>query len=94
MTPELDFGWHDQKAASNAAKHGVDFADAVRVFRDPERIDVSTARPEDGEDRRKVTGRMGAKLYTIVYAQRQGGLIWLISARRANSTEEKRYGTL
>ena len=72
----------------------MDFADAVRVFRDPERIDVSTARPEDGEDRRKVTGRMGAKLYTMVYAQRQGGLIWLISARRANSTEEKRYGTL
>ena len=66
MTPELDFGRHDQKAASNAAKHGVDFADAVRVFRDPERIDVSTARPEDGEDRRKVTGRMGAKLYTKI----------------------------
>jgi hypothetical protein len=94
MRRDLDFGWHAAKAVSNAAKHGVTFPDATRIFLDPVRTDVSTARPKDGEDRRKVTGRMGAKLYTVVYVWRVGGLIWLISARRANRAEERNYGAL
>jgi uncharacterized DUF497 family protein len=29
-----EFEWDDVKAASNLRKHGVDFADAIRVFGD------------------------------------------------------------
>lgn len=94
MASSLDFDWHDGKAAANLAKHGVSFEDARRVFLDPWRVDLDTTRIEDGERRRKVTGRMGARLYTVVYTTRDQGLIWLISARRANRAEEKRYGPL
>ncbi|WP_296571768.1 BrnT family toxin [Phreatobacter sp.] len=91
MTLSLDFDWHDGKAASNLKKHGVSFADARRVFFDPLRVDRDTTRVADGEERRKVTGRIGTKLYTVVYTER-GRLFWIISARRANRTEEKSYG--
>jgi uncharacterized DUF497 family protein len=93
MASSLDFDWHDGKAASNLAKHGVSFEDAWRVFVDPLRVDRDTTRATDGEERRKVTGRIGTKLYTVVYTER-GRLVWLISARRANRAEEKRYGPL
>ncbi|MCZ8314035.1 BrnT family toxin [Phreatobacter sp.] len=91
MASSLDFDWHDGKAASNLKKHGLSFADARRVFFDPLRVDRDSTRAADGEERRKVTGQIGTKLYTVVYTER-GRLVWLISARRANRTEEKRYG--
>jgi len=31
----VDFEWDPAKAASNFAKHGVDFSDAMHVFDDP-----------------------------------------------------------
>ena len=31
----IDFDWDPDKAASNAAKHGVTFEAAMSVFRDP-----------------------------------------------------------
>ena len=31
----IDFDWDPAKAASNAAKHGVTFDEAMMVFRDP-----------------------------------------------------------
>ena len=91
MASPLDFDWHDGKAASNLKKHGLSFADALRVFVDSLRVDRDTTRAADGEERRKVTGRIGTKLYTVVYTER-GRLVWLISARRANRTEERSYG--
>lgn len=94
MSSSLEFDWHDGRAGANVAKHGVAFEDAQRVFFDPLRVDRDTTRTGDGEERRKVTGRIGAKLYTVVYTTRAKGLIWLISAPRANRAEEKRYGPL
>ena len=94
MVAKYDFDWHEPKALSNLAKHGVSFLNARRVFLDPHRIDESTAREQDQEDRRKVTGRIGAKLFTVVYTVRPGNLRWIISARRANRKEERSYGTL
>jgi len=32
----LEFEWDTVKARRNLAKHGVDFADSIRVFQDPE----------------------------------------------------------
>lgn len=91
MASSLDFDWHDGKAASNLKKHRVSFADARQVFFDPRRIDIDASREEDGEERRKTTGLMAGKLTSVVYTRR-GSVVWIISARRANRTEEKRYG--
>lgn len=91
MASSLDFDWHDGKAAANVAKHGFSFPEAVDVFADPERIDFDVTRPGDGEDRRKTVGMLDGRLMTVVYTRR-GAIHWIISARRANRTETKRYG--
>ncbi len=89
MASSLDFDWHDGKAASNLKKHGLSFADARQVFS----IRASTGTRRGGGRRRAAQGRPdgSAPSYTVVYTER-GRLVWLISARRANRTEEKRYG--
>ena len=86
----LEFEWDDAKAESNLRKHGVDFADAVRVFDDAFadcRFDIDTAY---GEQRMIVFGVAGGVLLTVVYAER-GERIRLISARKATKHEQREY---
>lgn len=84
------FDWHEAKHLSNRAKHGIGFDEATAVFLDERRIDFDVTRPQDGEERRKTVGLIGGRIMTVVYTQR-GGMHWIISARRANRPEEKRY---
>ncbi|WP_337188408.1 BrnT family toxin [Phenylobacterium sp.] len=83
--------WHDANAEAHHGKHGVLFAYAARVFRDPARVDLDVSRPEDGEARRKSVGTIEGKLFVVVYAP-QGETAWIISARRANAKETRAYG--
>jgi uncharacterized DUF497 family protein len=87
------FEWDDAKAQSNLAKHGVPFAYATRLFLDPQRVDFDVTRPADGEARRKAIGAIEGRLFSVVYTVREGRSR-LISARRCNVTEERRYGPL
>lgn len=91
MNSPDEFEWDDEKAASNEAKHGVPFAYAARVFLDDGRVDFDTSRSLDGEDRRKVVGKIEGRLYCVVYTLR-GRVRRLISTRRANTKESKAYG--
>lgn len=91
MASERAFDWDDPKAASNLAKHGVPFAFAARVFLDAAMIDFDASQPRDGEVRRKAAGMIEGMLFTVVYTQRDG-VTRIISARRCNAKEERRYG--
>jgi uncharacterized protein len=71
----VQFEWDDVKAASNLAKHEVDFDDALRVFLDPRRLVAEDERRDYGERRLRVLG----------------GVCRLISARKANARERRRY---
>ena len=93
MDPAHGFEWDDAKAESNLAKHGVPFDYAARVFLDAQRVDFDVTRPADGEDCRKAIGVIEGRLYAVVYTAR-GERLRLISARRCNVTEERRYGPL
>lgn len=84
------FEWDDDKAGANEVKHGVPFDYATRAFLDPDCLIISTARPEDGEARSKVIGMIERKLYVAVYVMR-GDICRIISARRTNASEERRY---
>lgn len=88
----IAFELDDAKAASNLAKHRIAFQAAVAVFADPNAVMVDTVRAIDGESRRKVIGRIQSRLFTVVYVVRSGACR-LISARRANASEERAYGT-
>ena len=91
MGEELKFDLHDEKAASNFAKHHFTFVRACDVFADPFRVDFDVSRPGEGEERRKTVGLLDGRLMTVVYTRRRD-IHWLISARRSNKTEERRYG--
>ncbi len=93
MNPRRSFEWDDAKAQSNLAKHGVPFAYAVRVFLDPHLIDFDASKPEDGEIRRKAVGGIEGRLFTVVYTERHD-VLRIISARRCNATETRRYGAI
>ena len=82
-----------QGAASNLGKHGVPFAFAARVFQDVRVIDFDVSRALDDEARRKAVGLIDGRIYTVVYAQRDGATR-PISARRANVTETRVYGKI
>lgn len=85
----MEFEWDEAKAASNLRKHGVDFADAIGVFDDP----LALSMPDDDPDERRFVG-VGAdilgRVLVVVYTIR-GDNVRVISARRATSSERKRY---
>ena len=91
MEAGREFDWDDAKARSNLAKHGVPVPYAVRVFLDPEMVDLDASREGDKAASRKVVGVIEGKLYLVVYADREGRRR-IISARRTNATEQRAYG--
>lgn len=84
------FEWDDAKAASNETKHSVSFPFAVRAFEDENRLTVMDDRSDYGEIRYITLARIEKRVYVLVYTLRNS-VIRLISARKANTKEVKRY---
>ena len=84
------FEWDQTKAESNARRHRIAFDDAIRIFLDPDRIVIDVTREADGETRSKAIGRIGTRLFSVVFTMRSG-VCRIISARRANSMEQRHY---
>jgi uncharacterized protein len=78
------------KDAANRAKHGVSLVLAEVLFAGPH-IALTDDRFEYGETREIAFGRIGGRLFVCVYADR-GEERRVISLRKANSREVKRYG--
>ncbi len=57
---------------------------------DPEHLIIPSIRPQDGEERFKVIGRVDGKSYTAVFVWR-AGVPRFISVRRSNKGEERAY---
>ena len=91
MPPPV-FEWDPLKNEMNEEKHDIPFEDAEYVFQDPRRIDVDATRLEHGEQRRKVTGRVGDRVITLIYTLR-GEHIRIISARKARPDERRTYSS-
>ena len=91
MVSDHAFDWDDAKAASNLVKHSVPFSYAARVFLDAAMIEFDASQSGDGESRRKAVGMIEGLLFSVVYTQRDG-LTRIISDRRSNAKERKRYG--
>ena len=87
----MDFEWNENKRRSNLFKHQVDFADAVGVFYDDRAMTVED--PDSLNEQRLITIGMDFKLQVLVVVnvQREGDIIRLISARKADRQERKQY---
>lgn len=86
----MEFEWDENKNQSNIRKHGISFMDAINVFLDPYRIEREDDRMDYGEVRFQVIGMVSGRLLFVVYTYRNGN-IRIISARRANRNERRRY---
>lgn len=89
----MHFEYDGRKNAVNLAKHGIDLVDAAWVFADPMRLDAVDQHREYGEPRRVVVGEVLGRVWVVGYTLR-GEAVRLISARKANEREQKRYQDL
>lgn len=87
----MGFGWDDDKAAANLAKHGVSFEEARTVFDDPLYIDFYDPEHSHDEHRYIILGesRLGRLLF-VSYTE-SGSVIRLISSRDATAAERRDY---
>jgi hypothetical protein len=86
----MQFEWDGRKAAQNIAKHGVPFEYAARVFLDQHRRESEDTRRNYGETRWLSLGKIEDRLFVIAHTRR-GEVIRLISARKANRREQRKY---
>ena len=85
----VKFEWDEQKNYANIDKHGVAFLDAENIFLS-ERVTAEDKRREYGENRMVTVGLIGKNVCVVVYTLRED-TIRIISARKANSRERRRY---
>jgi len=85
----MEFEWDPAKAASNSAKHGVDFPTATKVFDDPS-ILLSLDPRARGEPRYQAIGSVSGVVLFVSYTMR-GEVCRIISARRASRRERQSY---
>jgi uncharacterized protein len=78
------------KDAVNQIKHQLSLAFGDRIFEDDDHLILPSIREIDGEERFKVVGLVGDKLFTGVFVWR-GDLPRFISVRRSNTGEERAY---
>jgi len=80
--------WDERKRVANLAKHGLDFADAWRVYKGPSKLTFESVRK--GEDRKLDLAMVENMLLAFVYVERRSG-VRAISLRRASRVERRMY---
>ena len=85
----MDFEWDEAKRLSNILKHGIDFADAIRIF-GSEFIESEDLRYDYGEHRFRAVGRLGEHIIQIAYTWRDERRR-IISVRMAGRNDRRTY---
>jgi uncharacterized DUF497 family protein len=86
----MHFEWDENKNRINIRKHGIDFADAVDIFEHP-MLTLLDGREDYGEERWIAVGWIKEIVGVVVYVERIGDTIRIISARKATKSEKRRY---
>ena len=94
--PAYEFEWDDAKAASNLAKHGVDFNEAMGVMLDPLTMTRYDEEHSGDEDRwvslgRSDHGRLLVVVHTFSATGTNTALVRVISARAPTKREREQY---
>ena len=90
---KISFVWNENKSRQNVRKHGVAFADAQTVFYDEQALLLDDLRHSTDEDRFIMLG-LSTLLHVLVVChcyRDQGGIIRIISARKATRREQRQY---
>ncbi len=86
----MQFEWDEAKNLENIRKHQIDFADVPEMFESPMLIELDD-RIDYVEDRWVGIGFLRNGVAVVVWTERQGNVIRVISARKANRYERKRF---
>ena len=87
----MRFEWDDQKAIENIEKHGVSFGEATEVFYDPNAFEGEDVDHSRDESRFFIIGYSTSRILFVVFAERLGNVIRIISARPPTPSERKLY---
>ena len=89
----LQCEWDPKKASSNEKKHGVSFEEARTVFFDENAKLIDDPDHSQDEDRFVLLGLSSSlRVILVCHCYRdEGGVIRIISARKASSHESKQY---
>ncbi|MCL4485909.1 MAG: BrnT family toxin [Nitrospirae bacterium] len=86
----MEFEWDETKRMTNISKHGLDFVDGLKAFRN--RLLVrKDSRKEYGEDRWQGIGEIEGQIVVLVFTERSPKRIRIISLRKANKYERQGY---
>jgi uncharacterized DUF497 family protein len=85
----VEFDWDEIKNKQNIATHGLDFADAQSFFDKPV-FSWTDVRKDYKESRLVGIGELNDRVVVLVYTMRQG-ICRVISLRRANKNERRKY---
>lgn len=83
------FEWDERKDAANVRKHGIDFVDAMMVFKGQPYIKQSRHAGSDHE-RFVAVGYVEEAFWSVVHTYRRD-VIRIISARKARKDEKEAY---
>jgi uncharacterized protein len=86
----MQFDWDEAKNQANVRKHGIDFAEVSEMF-DQEILVELDDRFDYGEERWVGTGFLKRDVAVVVWTERWGDVIRIISARRATLYERERF---
>jgi len=87
----LEFEWDPKKAKANHARHGIDFEEALTVFRDPLARIFEDEEHSIDEEREIIIGHSLKERLIVACFTVHGERIRLISARKATRLERNDY---
>ena len=89
---DLRFAWDVKKNIANIKKHGVGFAEAAKVYFDPERLELFDEKHATvSEERWIIVGNVNMKILFVVIIRQADNLVRIISARQATKKEQEEY---
>lgn len=86
----MHFEWDASKNAANIRKHGIDFSDVINIFSHPMLTAIDDCYGY-GEPRWVAIGLVRQMIGVVVYTERRGDVVRIISARKATKSEVRRY---
>lgn len=86
----MDFEWDMAKSDLCQISRNFDFTYVISIFIDPNLLIERDQRWDYGEERFRALGLLDEKVFVVIYTKRPTA-IRIISARRANRREVRRY---
>ena len=88
----MQFDWDENKSAINEKKHRIKFDEAITVFDDPFALIAQDPKHSTATEVREWTiGEADPGVLVVVFTVREGSVYRIISARRANRNERRKY---